>query len=107
MGVIQQAINKGITSVSLIKSLRQEPVSIPKMKQSIQTVEEQKIAKAKQKSQLESYKAKYQEAKLRRKQAMAKQRELKFSSGASKLKIAGEQISDPNLIKLLKETSNG
>ena len=37
MGAIQQAINKGITSVSLIKSLRQEPVSIPKMKQSIQT----------------------------------------------------------------------
>lgn len=107
MGAIQQAINKGITSVSVLKSLRQEPVSMPKMKQSMQSVEEQKIARAKQKAQLESYKAKYQESKLKRKQALQKQRELKFTSVSQKVKIGGETISDPNLLNIIKEKSNG
>lgn len=107
MGAIQSAINRGITSVSVLNSLRQEPVSLPKMKKSIQSVEEQKLARAKQRAQLESYKAKYQEAKLKRKQAMVKQREMRLASITPKVKIGGEDVSDPTILKRIKEVNNG
>lgn len=111
MGAIQSAVNRMIGSAAgagaLISGLKRvQPADKQKMKQSLSDVEQQKLLRAKQRANLEQQRAKYQKAKLQKEQAKLGLKDLK--AGQQTVTIGGAKISDPNLLKKIKEqTANG
>lgn len=99
MGVIQSGINKIVAGVSAGKLLSQ------KMKQGQQNAEDVKLARLKQRTAMEQYRAKYQEAKLKKIQAKYKQKEIREESKKPVASIGGIKINDPELLKKIKEAS--
>ena len=64
------------------------------------------MLRAKQRANLEQQRAKYQKAKLQKEQAKLGLKDLK--AGQQTVTIGGAKISDPNLLKKIKEqTANG
>ena len=98
MGAFQGSFNKIIAGAMAGKLLSQ------KMKQGQQNSEDVKLAKLKQKAEMEKYRAKYQEAKLKKNQAKLKQNDIR-STTTETVSIGGAKVIDPELLKKIKEAS--
>ncbi len=107
MGTIQQSVNQMLgTAQSITRGLvKKNDVSEDIMAQTQQRIESQKLAKAKQRASLEKQRAIYAKSKLQKEQANLKLKELKGGTDES-ITIGGQKITDPQLLKKLKEHMN-
>lgn len=97
MGAFQGAFSKIVAGAMAGKLLEQ------KQKQAMQNVEDIKMAKLKQRAMREKYQAQIAKSKLAKIQAKQKTAELKGKN--ERITIGGEVITDPVLLKKIKETS--
>lgn len=106
MGAIQSTINKALgavaTGIGATKVLKR--MSIEKQELALKKVQDEKLARAKQRANLEKQRALYAEYKLRKNNAKAGM--VKIKSKNEDYSIGGQKISDPELLKKLREAKN-
>lgn len=100
---IQQSVNQTIMTLAGINKVMQYDKQ--RMEQSIQSVEDIKLAKLQQKAQTAKYKAQIAKSRLSATQSKLKLKDLKESkkSDAADITIGGQKITDPRIIEFIKK----
>lgn len=99
------SVSGAIAGTANVLSPASSPIDAKAIDQTQQRLEKEKLARAKQKAAMEKQRAMFLESKARKLKAQENIRNLKDSKNS--ISIGGEKITDPNLIKKLKERMNG
>ena len=99
MGAIQQAINTSIGLAAGIKKMQQFEEA--RMAKSNLQAQNQKVLRLKQKALSEKYRAEFAKSKFEKTKYKQQYSDLKQANNA--ISIGGQQITDPQLLKKIKE----